>query len=126
MPKHAKHKQQQDRASLPVTVFTPETLQLIQQALALFEEQLQGASATIVNRQLAQKTLTSLKDKLAALSASSLDSPALPFDKNEVVIMNGALQMYLFVCAYAHKREEIRQCCHLLACFRSLLSFKEM
>jgi hypothetical protein len=119
MSKYTKRKQQDP---LPVTLFTPETLQLIQQALATFEEQLRCASAAIVNRQLAQETLASLKGKLAALSAFSADSPALTFDRNEVVIMHGALQMYVFVCAYERKSEEIRQCCHLLAYFGTLLS----
>ena len=124
MTRSTKRKQHQT-SLLPVTLFTPETLQLTRQALVLFEEQLQGASAALVNRQLAQETFSSLKGKLAALAVSSADSPALPFDKNEVVIISCALQMYALVCAFApgaaQKREEIRQCWHLLNSFRSLL-----
>lgn len=124
MTRHAKRKRR-DISSLPVTLFTLETLQLTWQALDLFEKQLQGASAGLVNRQLAQETLASLKGKLAALSASSANSPALPFDKNEVVIIICSLQMYLFACTFAadvaHKREEIHECRNLLNYFHLLL-----
>ncbi|HZS76001.1 MAG TPA: hypothetical protein VFA41_05255 [Ktedonobacteraceae bacterium] len=122
MTRHPKRKQQN---TLPVTLFTPETLSLTQQALAIFEEYLQRTSAAIVNRQLARETLSSLKHKLAILSASSVDSPALAFDRNEVVILSCPLQMYMLACAFTpdapRKREEMRECRNLLHYFHSLL-----
>jgi hypothetical protein len=125
MTKQARRKQKQYISSLPVIRFKPETLSLTQQALALFEEHLQCASAAIVNRQLAQETLSSLKHKLAILSASSADSPTLAFDRNEVVVLSCSLQMYLLACAFTpdapRKREEMRECRNLLNYFHSLL-----
>lgn len=121
-----KKKEKED--AVPSVILTPDSITLMQVALALFELPLQQADHRDANVALAQETFEQVKSKLTALKQSVGLPPLIGFDYNEKIILTSALRLccmsLLSTPQDAQGAEQIRECLRLVALFESNNSVK--
>lgn len=89
-----KGKHQRNSRIAPCFVFTPETVTLVEKAVAVFEEPLSRADHKEEKIAFAEETVQQVKAKLANMKQSVGEMCLTTFDYNEKIIIRQSLLMY--------------------------------
>lgn len=109
-----KRKRQRHRRIAPCFVFTPETITLLEKAIALFEAPLSRADHKEEKIAFAEETVQHIKAKLANMKQLVGEMCLTTFDYNEKVIIRQSLLLYslelLEKPSGPRQRKELQQC----------------
>ena len=89
-----KRKHQRNSRIAPCFVFTPETITLVEKAIAIFEEPLSRADHKEEKIAFAEETVQQVKAKLANMKQSVGEMCLTTFDYNEKIIIRQSLLLY--------------------------------
>lgn len=78
---------------IPALWFTMDEVVLLKKSLALFEQLIETNKKPLPNLQFAHETLRDLREKLSQMLQFSEET--VPLDKNEVIILNSSLWLYM-------------------------------
>jgi hypothetical protein len=104
----------------PCFVFTPETINITEEALRLFEQPLQRADHHDAKAAFAEETINQVKDKLETMKKSVGLMCLLTFDYNEKIIIVTAIQLYtidLMSLPLNAQRARVLQKCRQIAAY---------
>ena len=79
---------------MPCFVFTPETVMLLEKAIAIFEEPLARANHQDTKIAFAEETVQQVKAKLANMKHSVGEMCLMTFDFNEKIIIRQSILLY--------------------------------
>ena len=111
------------KRSMPCFVFTPETIQVTQEALNIFEQSLQREDRQRPKVAFAEETMNQVKDKLEEMSTSVGLMCLTTFDYNEKIVLVAAIQLYIFdlnfLSSTPQSVKKLQQCRKIVTYFSS-------
>ncbi len=114
-------KRRRPKHTAPCFVFTPETITLTEQALALFDQPLQQADRQNEKVAFAEETMQQVKAKLAAMRRSVGLLCLITFDYNERILICAAIRLYvlhlLSLPADPQRARQLQQCYQIATYF---------
>src|SRR5258708_4660242 len=112
-----KRKRQQNIRITPCFVFTPETITLVQKAIALLEKPLNRINHRDEKVAFAEETVQQVKAKLAIMKQSVGAMCLTTFDYNEKIIIRQSILLYSIDLLEAtpgpKQTKELQQCRHI-------------
>lgn len=110
----ARNQRQQRTGSIPVFVFTSETICITQEAMKLFEQFLQRTESRPAKIAFAKETMKQVNGKLDAMSMSVGLMCLTTFDYNEKIILATAIRLYILdllsTPLSSQREKELRKC----------------
>jgi hypothetical protein len=110
---HKKRSYRRTVRATPCFVFTPETITLLEKAIAIFEEPLAGANHQDTTLAFAEETIQQVKTKLANMKQSVGEMCLTSFDFNEKIVIRQSVLLYsldLLELPGPKPAKELRQC----------------